>query len=111
MILFCPAEGAAVCGRGGRGEPEGPGRAAEVQERPPLRAAVRLRQHHRLHHVEVQGAAADCARPRRRRGGHRRWRLLRHPAAGVLPGSTLLGFNLERPAFLDKNCLEEDEAY
>ena len=87
----CSSEGLTVRRSCGCGEPEGTGGAAQVQEGPPVRPALRLRQHHRLHHVKVQGAAADRAGARCGRGGDGRRRLLRHPAAGIFPRRPLIG--------------------
>ena len=88
---ICSSEGLTVRRSCGCGEPEGTGGAAQVQEGPPVRPALRLRQHHRLHHVKVQGAAADRAGARCGRGGDGRRRLLRHPAAGIFPRRPLIG--------------------
>ena len=87
---ICSSEGLTVRRSCGCGEPEGTGGAAQVQEGPPVRPALRLRQHHRLHHVKIQGAAADRAGARCGRGGDGRRRLLRHAAAGIFPRRSLI---------------------
>jgi len=86
----CSSEGLTVRRSCGCGEPEGTGGAAQIQEGPPVRPALRLRQHHRLHHVKIQGAAADRAGARCGRGGDGRRRLLRHAAAGIFPRRSLI---------------------
>lgn len=82
--------GSAVCWSGGCGQQEGAGGAASLQEGPPVRAAIWFRQHHSLHHLEVQGSATDRARSGGWCGSDCRRRLLRHTAPVFLPWCPLV---------------------